>query len=65
MDYSLIIELDNVTCDECLDLYEKKEYYTILNDGRVINFEKIKKEYNNDNNKIKKSKRKCNNSNKR
>ncbi len=65
MDYSLIIELDNVTWDECLDLYEKKEYYTILNDGRVINFEKIKKEYNNDNNKIKKSKRKCNNSNKR
>lgn len=65
MDYSLIIELDNVTIDDCLDLYEKKEYYTILNDGRVINFEKIKKEYNNDNNKIKKSKRKCNNSNKR
>lgn len=64
MDYSLIIELDNVTIDDCLDLYEKKEYYTILNDGRVINFEKIKKEYNNDNNKIKKSKRKCNNSNK-
>lgn len=65
MDYNLIIELDNVTIDDCLDLYEKKEYYTILNDGRIINFEKIRKEENDDNNKIKKNKRKRNYSNKR
>lgn len=65
MDYSLIIELDNVTIDDCLDLYEKKEYYTIINDGRIINFEKIERNEKDDNNKIKKNKRKRNNTNKR
>ncbi len=40
MDYDAVIELDNVTLEDCLDLYEKKSTYTIVNDGRVINFVK-------------------------
>lgn len=40
MDYSKIIELDNVTLEDCIDLYEKKNMITIINDGRIINFEK-------------------------
>lgn len=40
MDYSLIIELDNVTLEDCVDLYEKKNVITLLNDGKIRNFEK-------------------------
>lgn len=40
MDYSAIIELDNVTLEDCLDLYEKKNIVTVINNGRIINFEK-------------------------
>ena len=40
MDYNLIIDLNNVTLEECFDLYEKKNMTTIINDGRIINFEK-------------------------
>ena len=43
MDYSTVIELDNITIGECLDLYKKNVFYTIINDGRIINFIKIKK----------------------
>lgn len=42
MDYSKIVELDNVTLEDCIDLYEKKGMYTIINDGRIVNFEKEK-----------------------
>lgn len=40
MDYNLIIELNNVTLEDCLDLYNKKNITTVINDGRIINFEK-------------------------
>ena len=40
MNYENMIDLDNVTLEECLDLYEKKGMYTELNDGRIINFAK-------------------------
>ena len=40
MDYSKIIELNNITIEDCLDLYEKKNMATVINDGRIINFEK-------------------------
>lgn len=40
MDYSKIIELDNVTIQDCCELYEYKGIATIINDGRVVNFEK-------------------------
>ena len=38
MDYDTVIELDEVTLGDCLDLYTKKNVTTIINDGRIINF---------------------------
>ena len=43
-DYN-IIEMDNVTLFDCEDMYRMKNMNTIINDGRIINFEK---ENNND-----------------
>ena len=38
MNYENVIELDNVTLEDCIDLYTKKNVTTIINDGRIINF---------------------------
>ena len=38
MDYNNVIELDEVTLEDCIDLYEKKGIATVINDGRVENF---------------------------
>ena len=40
MDYDAVIELDEVTLEDCIDLYEKKNMSTIINDGHIINFAK-------------------------
>ena len=40
MDYEAVIELDEVTLEDCMDLYEKKGISTIINDGRIVNFMK-------------------------
>lgn len=40
MDYSQVIELDDVTLQDCIDLYEKSNMTSIINDGRIINFKK-------------------------
>ena len=40
MDYGAVIELDNVTLEDCIDLYEKKSIYTIINDGYIKDFVK-------------------------
>ena len=40
MDYDAVIELDNVTLEDCIDLYEKKGTYTIINDGYIKDFVK-------------------------
>ena len=40
MNYDAVIELDEVTLEDCIDLYEKKNMSTIINDGHVINFVK-------------------------
>ena len=40
INYENMIDLDNVTLVDCLDLYEKKDMCTELNDGRIINFVK-------------------------
>ena len=40
MNYETVIELDEVTLEDCIDLYEKKNMSTIINDGHVINFVK-------------------------
>ena len=39
MNYDTVIELDEVTLEDCIDLYEKKGIATVINNGRVINFE--------------------------
>ena len=38
MDYETVIELDEVTLEDCIDLYEKKNLKTVINNGRVENF---------------------------
>ena len=40
IDYSNIIELDNITLQDCEDMYVIKNMRTVIDDGRVINFEK-------------------------
>ena len=42
MNYETIIELSNVTLEDCLEMYEKKNMVSIINDGRMINFVKEK-----------------------
>ena len=37
MDYSTVIELDNVTVGDCIDWHDKCRGYVVINDGRVIN----------------------------
>lgn len=37
MNYERILELDNVTLEDCVDLYERKNIYTIISDGRIVN----------------------------
>ena len=45
MNYDKIIDLNNVTLEECVDLFEKKNIVTIINDGRIIDFEKEENVY--------------------
>lgn len=33
------LELENVTIQDCLDMYEKRNKAVILNDGEVVAFE--------------------------
>ena len=40
MNYDAVIELDEVTLEDCIDLYEKKNMSAIINDGHIINFVK-------------------------
>ena len=40
MDYSNIIELDNITLQDCEDMYRMKNMRTVIDDGRIVNFEK-------------------------
>lgn len=40
MEYDKIIELDNVTIQDCEELYEFKGIATVINDGRIVNFVK-------------------------
>lgn len=65
MNYDSVVHLDNVTCEDCLDLYIRKNMYTIINDGKIINFEKEINKNEHKRHNDKKSKRKCNYSNNR
>ena len=38
MDYNNVIELDEVTLEDCINLYEKKGIATVINNGRIENF---------------------------
>ena len=38
MDYNNVIELDEVTLEDCIDLYEKKNHKTVINNGKIENF---------------------------
>ena len=40
MDYNAVIELDNVTLEDCIDLYEKKNVRTVISNGHVTDFVK-------------------------
>ena len=40
MDYSTVIELDNITIQECIDMYNMKNMIAIINDGKVVGFKK-------------------------
>lgn len=40
MDYGDYIVLDNVTLEDCLELFLKKNITTIINDGKIKNFER-------------------------
>ena len=40
MEYNKIVELDNVTLQDCENLYDYKGIEVIINDGRIINFTK-------------------------
>ena len=38
MDYGAVIELDNVTLEDCLVLYEKKNVRTVISGGHITDF---------------------------
>ena len=38
MNYETVIELDEVTLEECINLYEKKNLKTVINNGKIENF---------------------------
>lgn len=38
MDYETIIDLDNVTIEDCIDLHRMKNITVEINDGRITNF---------------------------
>ena len=40
MNYENVIELDDVTLEDCIDLYEKKNIRTVISDGHIANFVK-------------------------
>ena len=38
MDYEAVIELSEVTLEDCINLYEKKNLKTVINNGKIENF---------------------------
>ena len=40
IDYDKILELNDITYEDCCELYNEKHITTILNDGKVINLMK-------------------------
>lgn len=44
MDYNSILEMDNITLQDCTDMYRLKDMCVVINDGRVVNFAKEERE---------------------
>lgn len=40
MNYESMIELDNITLEDCEDLFRKKNISAEINDGRIVNLVK-------------------------
>lgn len=40
MNYDTVIELSEVTLEDCIDLHKMKNISTVINDGKIINFAK-------------------------
>lgn len=38
MNYEKIVELDNVTLQDCCEMYDYRNMVTIIEDGRIVNF---------------------------
>lgn len=38
MEYDKIIDLNNVTLQDCCVLFRNKKIRTVINDGRIVNF---------------------------
>ena len=38
MNYDAVIELDEVTLEDCINLYEKENIKTVINNGKIENF---------------------------
>lgn len=38
MEYDKIIDLNNVTLQDCCELFRYKKIRTVINDGRIVNF---------------------------
>ena len=38
MNYENVIELDHVTLEDCIDLYEKKNVRIVISDGHITDF---------------------------
>lgn len=47
MDYSTVVELENVTLEDSIDLFRRRKMITVIEDGKISNF---KKEIDNENN---------------
>ena len=40
MDYSTVMELDNITIQDCIDMANMTDMIAITNDGKVVGFKK-------------------------
>lgn len=44
MNYDSIMELDNLTLEDCVNIYKLENIYTIVNDGKLAGLRKEKGE---------------------
>lgn len=44
MDYNSILEMDNITLQDCTDMYRLKDMRAVIEDGKIVNFVKEERE---------------------